>query len=91
MVVVALTMAAGILAAFMDLFRRGSQRRTEGGFSSNVGTDPGKLENLRKHNEEIQTLRHDLRHHVTALQGLCREEIWRKFRGTWSPSPSGPS
>ena len=70
----ALTMAAGILAAFMDLFRRESQRRTE----ERLLLQRGELirenyENLRKHNEEIQTLRHDLRHHVTALQGLCRE------------------
>lgn len=74
MVVAALTMAAGILAAFMDLFRRESQRRTE----ERLLLQRGELirenyENLRKHNEEIQTLRHDLRHHVTALQGLCRE------------------
>ena len=70
----ALTMAAGILAAFIDLFRRESQRRTE----ERLLLQRGELirenyENLRKHNEEIQTLRHDLRHHVTALQGLCRE------------------
>ena len=70
----ALTMAAGILAAFMDLFRRESQRRTE----ERLLLQRGELirenyENLRKHNEEIQTLRHDLRHHVTALLGLCRE------------------
>ena len=70
----ALTMAAGILAAFIDLFRREAQRRAE----ERLLLQRGELirenyENLRKHNEEVQTLRHDLRHHVTALQGLCRE------------------
>ena len=54
------------------------QDRRMARYADELTTEYGELirenyENLRKHNEEIQTLRHDLRHHVTALQGLCRE------------------
>ena len=69
-----LAVAAGILAALIDLFRSEAQCRTE----ERLLLQRGELaqenyENLRRHSEEIASLRHDLRHHITALQGLCRE------------------
>jgi hypothetical protein len=87
----ALTMVASTAAAFIDLFRREAQRRTE----ERLLLQRGELirenyENLRKHNKEVQTLRHDLRHHVTALQGLCREgdmEEIRKYLENLSQRP----
>lgn len=70
----ALALAAGILAVLIDLFRGEAERRTE----ERLVLQRGELaqenyENLRRHNEALSSLRHDLRHHVTALQGLCRE------------------
>ena len=69
-----LALGAGILAAFADLFQSETQRRAE----ARLLLQRGELirenyENLRKHNEAVQSLRHDLRHHITALQGLCRD------------------
>lgn len=69
-----LTLAAGILAALLDLFRSETQRRTE----ERLLLQRGELirenyENLCRHNEEVLTLRHDMRHHITALQGLCQD------------------
>lgn len=69
-----LAVAAGVLAALLDLFRSEAQRRTE----ERLLLQRGELaqenyENLRRHSEEVASLRHDLRHHITALQGLCRE------------------
>lgn len=70
----ALALAAGAAAALLDLFRRETERRTE----ERLLLQRGQLaqenyENLRRHNDAVQSLRHDLRHHITALGGLCRE------------------
>lgn len=69
-----LALGAGILAALLDLFRSETQRRTE----ERLLLQRGELirenyENLCRHNEELLTLRHDMRHHITALQGLCQD------------------
>ena len=69
----ALALAAGTLAAFLDLFRRESERRTQARLLLQRGQlAQENYEELRRHNGELMALRHDLRHHVTALQGLCR-------------------
>lgn len=70
----ALALGAGILAALLDLFQSETRRRTE----ERLLLQRGELirenyENLCRHNEEVLTLRHDMRHHITALQGLCRD------------------
>ena len=70
----ALALAAGILAVLIDLFRGEAERRTE----ERLVLQRGELaqenyENLRRHNEEIIALRHDMRHHITTLQGLLQE------------------
>ena len=69
-----LTLAAGILATLLDLFQSETQRHTE----ERLLLQRGELicenyENLCRHNEEILTLRHDMRHHITVLQGLCQD------------------
>ena len=86
-----LAVAAGVLAALIDLFRSEARRRTE----ERLLLQRGELaqenyENLRRHSEEIASLRHDLRHHITALQGLCREgntEEVRKYLEALSQRP----
>lgn len=69
-----MAVAAGAAAALLDLFRRETERRME----ERLLLQRGQLaqenyENLRRHNDAVQSLRHDLRHHITALGGLCRE------------------
>ena len=86
-----LAVAAGVLAAVIDLFRSEARRRTE----ERLLLQRGELaqenyENLRRHSEEVASLRHDLRHHITALQGLCREgntEEVRKYLEALSQRP----
>ena len=86
-----LALVTAILAALIHLFQSEAQRRTE----ERLLLQRGELaqenyENLRRHSEEIASLRHDLRHHITALQGLCREgntEEVQKYLETLSQRP----
>ena len=86
-----LALVTAILAALIHLFQSETQRRTE----ERLLLQRGELaqenyENLRRHSEEVASLRHDLRHHITALQGLCREgntEEVRKYLEALSQRP----
>lgn len=67
-------LGSGILAALIHLFQSEAQRRTEARLLLQRGElAQENYENLRRHSEELASLRHDMRHHITALQGLCRE------------------
>lgn len=67
-------LGAGVLAALIHLFQTEAERRTEARLLLQRGElAQENYENLRRHSEELASLRHDMRHHITALQGLCRE------------------
>ena len=67
-------LGAGVLAALIHLLQTEAERRTEARLLLQRGElAQENYENLRQHSEELASLRHDMRHHITALQGLCRE------------------
>lgn len=84
-------LGAGVLAALIHLLQTEAERRTEARLLLQRGElAQENYENLRRHSEEVASLRHDMRHHITALQGLCREgslEEARTYLETLSRRP----
>ncbi len=69
-----LAFAAGGIAAAVEVVRQESERHMETRLLIQRGTlAQESYENLRSQNEEILSLRHNLRHHATALRGLCQK------------------
>lgn len=65
---------ASAVAAAVEVYIHENQRRTETRMLLQRGEIAQEnYETLRRHNEEMSSLRHDMRHHITALQGMCRE------------------
>lgn len=69
-----LAFAACGITAMAEVLRQERERHMETRLLIQRGTlAQENYENLRSQNDEILSLRHDLRHHATALRGLCQE------------------
>lgn len=89
-----LTLIASAMIATIEIIRQEDERRTETRLLLQRGAlAQENYENLRRHNEEIAILRHDLRHHLTVLQNLCQEKDYDHVRayldtmGAWNTMP----
>lgn len=72
----ALMMAAAILAAFMEWFSKEITRRAEANLlAQQYELARSGLENLRRHQEEVMILRHDMKKHLTFLRQSTSDKM----------------
>lgn len=90
----ALALVSVAVSAAAEVIRQESERRTETRLLLQRGAlAQENYENLRSQNEAFQALRHDLRHHITVLQNLCREGDLERIssyldsKDTWNTIP----
>lgn len=83
-------------AIVVCVFQWDAQRRAERGLLVQQGERAMEnYENLRRHNEELAALRHDLRHHCAVLRGLAeagdveRLEAYLDDLSSWTQPPAG--
>lgn len=85
-----------VAAGTVFFLRWDTQRRTERQLLLRQGERAMEnYESLRRHNQELAALRHDLRHHCTVLRGLCQAGDLERASGyldaisAWTQPPRG--